>query len=113
MARDRAAGRGGCARAPGAKRAARGRSRRARAGRRAPINVQLNLLATTTDELVAQIRRYWNGPIDDYPLERTSRPGFGVRRSRGHRFLVWAGNWLIAAAIGGVIVAVCIWLGIA
>lgn len=91
---------------------AAGLDERAQVGE-APINVQLNLLATTTDELVAQIRRYWNGPIDDYPLERTSRPGFGVRRSRGHRFLVWAGNWLIAAAIGGVIVAVCIWLGIA
>ena len=91
---------------------AAGLDERAQVGE-APINVQLNLLATTTDELVAQIRRYWDGPIEGYPLERTSRPGFAVRRSRGHRFLVWAGNWLIAAAIGGVIIALCIWLGIA
>jgi hypothetical protein len=78
-----------------------------------PMNVQLNLLGTTTDELVAQIRRYWDGPIDGYPLERTSAPDFGVRQSRVHRFLVWASGWAVAIAIGGGIVALAIWLGLA
>jgi hypothetical protein len=76
----------------------------------ATLNIPLTLLAADEEEIVALIRRFWDGPIEDYPVERTNAPGFGVRHSRARRFLSAVGGWVMPLAIGLGVTALWVWL---
>jgi hypothetical protein len=73
-----------------------------------PFSVALNLLGTTTDETVGLVRRFYDGPIH-YDGEIDPTP---ERPPRSRRFLRWAREAAITAAIGIAIAAVLIWLDV-
>jgi hypothetical protein len=68
---------------------------------RPPLNVSLNLLAPSTEELVALVRRFWRGEISGGGVLPA-----GPRRSRARRFLGWLGGWAITFALGIALVVV-------
>jgi hypothetical protein len=71
-------------------------------GDRPRVNVSLNLLAVTDDELIRLLRRHWHGPIRGGWAEP------GPRRSRLRRFLGWVGGWALTFAIGIALVVVLV-----
>jgi hypothetical protein len=65
------------------------------------VQVHVNFLAASADELVAIVRRYWRGPIEHEPeheveLDETGMP---IRPPRRVRFLRWARDAAITVAI--------------
>jgi hypothetical protein len=65
----------------------------------APIGVNLQFASASLDEVVAAIRRYWDGPIDGYDADFDEEFAARPRRSRLRRFLGWVLPWIVGFGV--------------
>jgi hypothetical protein len=73
------------------------------------FNVDLTGLATTEEELVGVLRRFWDGPIDGYRGDLPARGAPTTKPSRRHRLLRWARVPAFGLGFGILVLLVSIW----